>query len=532
VRVLVLALALALAAFTAAPRPDSPPNHNLPRAARDVVVTAGDHLGAPAHPVPAVAAASRGIGSCRLARRYYRTLPGIRTPAFCMIRRPASGTAPGLLMMTPRPGGRRAPGGGQFAAMILTNAGRLVWYSRRRQRVHTMQTVRYRGRTLLAIYQRQHFGGYFELRDRRYREVMRLRMGGGYPTDMHEMQVTPQGTVYLDSYHRVSVPGVGRVTDWVMREIDMATGKVLFEWHALRHVPLRATFAPQPPRGPRRSWDFFHGNSIEPPAPGGRTIIVSSRNTSAVYGIDRETGAVRWILGGKRDQFGLRRHPSWRFCAQHDVRRLPDGDITLFDNGGAGRRFGTGCGVHAARVPRFRLDVTRHTVRLVDVIPSAPSSPDGRGLFPSATGNAQRQPNGDTLISWGTTGFVTQVTQADRIRAAMRVEPWTYRVLRASWLGYPPGRPKVVAERGSRRLVDVWASWNGATQIHGWRVLTGNSPTRLRLVSRRYPIRDLETRMRVRTVARYVEVRAVSARNRTLGTSRVTRVRPSRASGG
>ena len=96
----------------------------------------------------------------------------------------------------------------------------------------------------------------------------------------------------------------------------------------------------------------------------------------------------------------------------------------------------------------------------------------------------------------------------------------------------PLGRPKVIAERGSRRLVDVWASWNGATQIREWRVLTGNSPTRLRLVSRRYLVRDLETRMRVRTVARYIAVRAVSAGNRTLGTSRVTRVRPPGASGG
>jgi hypothetical protein len=481
---------------------------------------------APAHAAPArLASAGRGIGSCRPARRHYRTLPGIRTPAFCIIRRPASGTAPGLLMMTPRPGGARAPGRGQFAAMILTNSGRLVWYSRRRQRVHDIKTVRYRGRTLLAMYQRQRIGGYWELRDRRYREVMRLSMGGGYPTDTHELQVTPQGTAYLDSYHRVLVPGVGRVTDWVMREIDMATGKVLFEWHALGHVPLRASYTPRPPRGPGHTWDFFHGNSIDPPAPGGRTILVSARNTSAVYGIDRETGAVRWILGGKRDQFGMKRHPSWRFCAQHDARRLPDGSISIFDNGGAGRSDGTGCGIHPARVPRFRLDVARHTVRLVDMIPSGPSSPDGRGLFPVCVGDARREPNGDTLVSWGSTGFVSQVTRKNRVRFAMRVEPWTYRVVRASWLGYPLGRPKVTARRGSGGLVDVWASWNGATQLHEWRVLTGDSPTRLRLVGRRFPIRDLETRMRVRTVARYVAVRAVSAGNRTLGTSRVTRVR-------
>src|SRR3954453_22704848 len=386
------------------------------------ILNSAQVLGAPAHPAPAhLASAARSIGTCRLAHRGYRTLPGVRTPGFCVIRRPASGTAPGLLMLTPRPGGRRAPGGGQFAAMILTNRGRLLWYSPRRQRVHNIQTVRYRGQTLLAIYQRQRVGGYYELRDRHYREVKRLRMGGGYPTDSHELQVTPRGTAYLDSYHRVMVPGVGRVTDWVMREIDIATNKVLSEWHALGHVPLRATYAPKPPRGRGRTWDFFHGNSIEPPAPGSRTIMVSSRNTSAVYGIDRRTGKVRWTLGGRRDQFGLRHHPGWRFCAQHDARRLPNGDITVFDNGGAGRRDGTGCGVHAARVPEFRLDVARRRVRLVHAIPSGPSSPDGRGLFPTAVGDARWQPNGDTLVDWGTTGFITEVTRADSVRFAMRV---------------------------------------------------------------------------------------------------------------
>jgi hypothetical protein len=409
--------------------------------------------------------------------------------------------------------------------MILTNRGRLLWYSRRRQRVHNIQTVRYRGRTLLALYQRQRVGGYYELRDHRYRELMRLRMGRGYPTDSHELQVTPRGTAYLDSYHRVIVPGVGRVTDWVMREIDLTTRKVLFEWHALGHVPLWATYAPKPPRGPGRSWDFFHGNSIEPPPPGGRTILVSSRNTSAVYGIDRRTGAVRWIFGGKRDQFGLRRHRGWRFCAQHDARRLANGDITLFDNGGAGRRDGTGCGVHAARVPQFTLDTARHRARLVRVIPSGPSSPDGRGLFPTAVGDARREPNGDTFVSWGSTGYVSEVTPGNRVRFAMRVEPWTYRAVRASWLGYPLGRPRVAARRAGGRGVDVWASWNGATQIHEWRVLTGNSPTRLRLVSRRFAFRDLETRMRIPTVARYVAVRAVSASHRQLGASAVVRVR-------
>ena len=81
------------------------------------------------------------------------------------------------------------------------------------------------------------------------------------------------------------------MTEYVIRELDLATGDVLFQWHSLAHVPLWASYLPRPPGG--RSWDYFHGNSIELPVPGDPTVIVSARTTSAVYGIDRATGNLR-----------------------------------------------------------------------------------------------------------------------------------------------------------------------------------------------------------------------------------------------
>src|SRR3954469_20338346 len=83
----------------------------------------------------ASAAPSRGIGSCHMTARRYHTLPDIRTTPFCVIRRPGPGAAPGLLLITPRPG-RALTGGEQWSAMIVTNAGRLLWYTHRQARVH------------------------------------------------------------------------------------------------------------------------------------------------------------------------------------------------------------------------------------------------------------------------------------------------------------------------------------------------------------------------------------------------------------
>jgi hypothetical protein len=351
-----------------------------------------------------------------------------------------------------------------------------------------------------------------------------VKVGKGYETDSHEFQVTPRGTAYLDAYHAVNVPGIGRVTDYMVREIDLKTRAVLFEWHAIDHVPVSASYVRRPTNG--RSWDYFHGNSIEPPAPGGHTIVVSSRNTSAVYGIDRRTGALIWTLGGKRDDFGLTRdHPGWVFCGQHDARRTADGSFTIFDDGGSGKRTGVGCPVHAARVERFRIDEGRKSVRRVSVIASSRSAPTAAGLFPSAVGSARRQPDGNTLISWGTTGVITEVAPDRRIVYALHVEPWTYRAVRAEWVGLPGGRPSVVARAGSRDSINVWVSWNGATEIARWRVLAGSAPDTLLAVGRPARFAGLETRIRVPGHARYVAVRASDSGGRRLGRSRAVRVR-------
>jgi hypothetical protein len=468
--------------------------------------------------------AEAAAADCALEFRHYRTLPSFRPVGLCVGRRPWRGAAPGVVLVTPRPNFPPKPND-QFSAMIVSNTGRILWYLPGHHRIHDVKTVRYRGRTLLAVYHR-HLGGraFYELRDKHYRVVGRVVAGGRLGTNSHELQVTRRGTAYVSAYHTRRVAGVGPVKEFVIREVDIASGAMLFEWRSLDHVPLSASYASRPADG--SAWDYFHGNSIEPPARGRHEILVSARNTSAIYGIDRRTGAVRWTLGGKRDEFGLvSRHPAWRFCAQHDARRLKNGVIMLFDNGGAGTRDGVGCPVHAARVQWFRLNRTRRTARLVRTISSRPFTASGRGFFPTAVGSARVQPNGNTLISWGTSGRVTEIHRTGRLVYALRLQAWTYRAMRARWRGFPLGRPALVAQRRRGGAVGVWASWNGATQIRRWRVFAGRTADALRPLRRRPRFTDLETRMTVRTPARFVAVAALNARGRELGRSRAVRVR-------
>ena len=352
-----------------------------------------------------------------------------------------------------------------------------------------------------------------EILDRHYHEVARVVPGNGLNANAHEFQLTGRGTAFLGMYVPVRLQGSGiKITDFVIQEIDVRTGDVVFEWHALDHVPRSASYVPRPDSG--WAWDYFHGNSIEPPRPGGRTLIVSARKTSAVYGIDRVTGRVRWVLGGKHDQFGL--PAARRFCAQHDARRLPDGDLSVFDNGGT--QLPGNCGKHPARVMRFQLDTKRKRARLVRVLGSRGSSDDRAGFRPSAVGSARWQPGGGVLVSWGNTGRVTEISRRGRVRFKLQLGVWSYRAVRAHWRGRPGGRPAVAARR-TRGGIDVWASWNGATHVRRWRVLAGPAPERLGHTGAGAAFAGLETRIRVRSAARYVAVQALGAGGAVLTTS-------------
>ena len=80
----------------------------------------------------------------------------------------------------------------------------------------------------------------------------------------------------------------------------------------------------------------------------------------------------------------------------------------------------------------------------------------------------------------------------------------------------------MIASTGGSRT-DVYASWNGATGVHSWEVLTGASPGSLHsagTVSRT----DFETHIVVTgSSPAYVEVRALGSHGQVLGTSGVAR---------
>lgn len=95
----------------------------------------------------------------------------------------------------------------------------------------------------------------------------------------------------------------GWVYDSLFQEIDVITGKLLFEWRASEHVPLEESMATTEFRGysAERPYDFFHISSVDMDSYG--NYIVAARNLGAVMAIEASTGQTLWQLGGKSNDF-------------------------------------------------------------------------------------------------------------------------------------------------------------------------------------------------------------------------------------
>ena len=77
-----------------------------------------------------------------------------------------------------------------------------------------------------------------------YQQIATVQAANGLQgMDLHEFLVTPQGDAYIVGVSPVHYPGRREpLMDAVVQEIDIKTGLVLFEWHALDHVPISESF--------------------------------------------------------------------------------------------------------------------------------------------------------------------------------------------------------------------------------------------------------------------------------------------------
>ena len=424
-------------------------------------------------------------------------------PELAPPRLDVAGSTSGFVFLAPK------ASSGQSGPMILDGRGRLVWFRPLPEGTVandlTVQT--YHGRPVLTWWEgktnsRGYGQGSWVIADRSYREIARVKAGRGLDGDLHDMQLTDRGTALITIYHvvRADLSSVGarpdahHAVDSIIQEVDVASGKVRFEWRSLDHVALSESHA-GPPVAHAFPYDYFHINSIDVDTDG--NLLVSARNTWAIYKIDRTTGDVLWRLGGLRSDFAL--GPGVRFAWQHDARRQADGTITLFDNESTPRI------ADRSRLLALNVDETRRTVTLGKAL-THPA-----GVLADAEGNAQRLPDGHVFAGWGLGRRVSEQDASGKLLFEVRLPATydSYRAFRFDWEGRPSDRPALAAAREGHR-VTAQASWNGATEVTRWELLAGPSADALQPVASA-PRSGFETALEANTDAPYVAVRALDA---------------------
>jgi hypothetical protein len=227
----------------------------------------------------------------------------------------------------------------------------------------------------------------------------------GGRADPHDVLLLPNGHfVMVTIQPRTGVdltplggPANASVCDHVIQEIDPNDGSVVWSWDTYDHIPPTemdpqwfSSFIASGPTAPDCGYDVYHWNAIEPTGTG---FILSFRHLDAVFDVDQASGDVVWKLGGspRPESLTVVGDPVFtggsHFGGQHDSRLLPDGTVTLFDDGSNLGR--------APRAVRYSIDTSARTATLLDAVV------DPQIATSSCCGSARYQGSGVWVVGWG-----------------------------------------------------------------------------------------------------------------------------------
>jgi hypothetical protein len=454
--------------------------------------------------------------------QHFVSEPGLTPPRVSVSKR---GTTKGRVFMTPLPSPVVHPGTttnaitidpvGPGGPMIVDGNGNLVWFKQlaRPDVAANLRIQRYRHHPVLTWWQGgvtpAAYGlGEGVIANPSYRTIATVHAGNGYQMDIHEFTLAPGGSALFTIYSPVMIhlPGTPQdelspMLDAIVQQVDVDTGLVMWEWHSYGHVPLSQSYATPENSA---SYDAYHINSIQRLRAG--RVLVSMRDTSAVYKIDKASGRILWRLGGKASDFKNRRGA--RFWFQHDAELLGHGRLSLFDD-----EAGPPQKAAASRGLILKLNRKHHTARMVhEYLRSKHTSAQSEG-------SVQTRPRGNVFVGFGPTRFFSQFSSGGRLLydAALPKDDGSYRMYRYRWNATPRARPAVAARRSGGQ-VTVHASWNGATDVARWEVLAGPDGGSLRPVGSA-PSAGFETKVRVSSSATAFAVRALDSEGHVLATS-------------
>lgn len=443
------------------------------------------------------------------------------------------------------------------AAMILDATGEVVWMDPSKQHRNDnghfdLRVQEYQGKPVLTYFKGPGEDGWgygdIYLMDENYHVFTTVTTGGSLPpheTDFHDTVITDDDTMLIMAYvttqtdlSAVGGSSDGWVHDAVVQEIDIETGEVLLDWSALDHVPVTEALydfeeehAEQQDRisagdedaelgSQDKPFDYFHINSATVD-PTDDHIIISGRHTHAVYKLDRDTGEIIWALGGPSSDFDLPEDAV--FAWQHSAARDEDGTLLLFDN-----HVREPDADESSRGLRLELDEAAMTAEVVTEYAPPEHRPSGW------MANTQQLDSDNVFIGWGNQPYFSEYTRegelvydvchGDACYEDDDIEGGggSYRAYKDSWEGHPTTDPDVVVQQNDQGDEHVYVSWNGATEVDQWRLVSGddaNTASEATVVE----VTGFETAIPLEDSTEYIAVEALDEDGQVLGTGLASR---------
>ncbi|CEM15561.1 unnamed protein product [Vitrella brassicaformis CCMP3155] len=412
---------------------------------------------------------------------YYRTVPSIFPRVRVVTPAKANKTArqDGLIFFAPR----NTTSGHDFLT-IMDEKGRLIYWQQLTGLRPSKSRVSTTGTTDFRVQDNGHLWYYDPLvqawveRDKGYRIVRTRRAGHGYRPNRHTFRIRKDGTSLAAVYDLQPLVIGGKsaqVAGSIVQEID-SKGRVLFEWRSIDHPIISRTvkMALEKSAGSKANLEgiknMLHLNSVDWDK--GGNILISLRRFGLLL-VDRHTGQTIWQLGHlpSFNQFTYLNDPR-PFSLQHSPKLLDNGNLLLFDNSSPSLH------PRYSRAVEYRLELSmgkggRHGLRKVW---------EYKGPFSPFNGNAQRLSNGNTAICWGGGGgsgssprpVYTEVTPAgEKVLEFQLEDGWSSRAFRLQWDAVPHWPPSALFSGRASSTPYVHYSFNGATNIKKWKVLSG-----------------------------------------------------------
>ena len=269
----------------------------------------------------------------------------------------------------------------------------------------------------------------FFFMDSSYVVLDSVKTGNGYDMDGHDILLLDNGNYLLMSYdpQPVDMSDIviggnpnATVVGLIIQEVDL-NGNVHFQWRSWDHFQI--TDATDDINLQGNYIDYVHGNAFEIDTDG--NILLSSRHLDEITKIDFETGEIIYRFGknAKNNEFTIH-NDVYGFSHQHDVRLLPNGNFTIFDNGN----------LHQptfSRALEYSINETAMTAELEWYYRNDPD------IYGSATGSYRRDESGKHLIGWGTawpiaaTGLLPDNSKSFEVYLPTGV--YSYRVISNDW---------------------------------------------------------------------------------------------------